>query len=136
MDLEEISRYAIQMAKLVRAEELLESLQEASRPGSAVINGMPSAAVVKDKVGNLIIVIADLTERIAYLKRDIQREKRKLDKFIDNINDLPIRMAFRLKYVRDLTWAQTADILGGNYTEDSIKAAAYRYLSSCVNDVS
>jgi len=134
MNLKEISRYATLMARLVCAEELLESMKEASRPGSAVIDGMPNATVANDKIGNLIIAVDDLTERIAYLKKDIKKEKRKLDRFINSINNLPIRAAFRLKFVGDMTWAQTAKTLGGNYTEDSIKSAAYRYLSSCATD--
>jgi DNA-directed RNA polymerase specialized sigma24 family protein len=128
MNLQEASRYAVLAARLARAEELLESMQEASRPGSAVIDRMPRAAEVKDKVGDLIVEIDDLKGQIEYLKRAVWRERRKLDKFIGSINEIHVRMAFRLKFVRDLTWAQTAEILGS--TEESIKAAAYRFLSS------
>ena len=121
MTLKEISRYTELRTRLLRAEEMLESLREASRPGSAIIGGTQGVTEAKDKVGNFIIEIADLTERIKYLKKKMGQEKKRLDKFIDKVVDERIRMAFRLKFVHDLTQLQTAETLGENYTADKLK---------------
>ena len=129
MTLEQISRYVKLIARLESAEELLKSLQKAVRPGSQVINGMPKAPTVKDKIGKLITEIDDLKARIEYLKREIKREGRKINEFIERIHSESLRVAFRMKYLRGLTWAQIAEILGESYTEESVRMAAYRYLS-------
>jgi len=129
MKLRQMSQYAALMARLAHAEELLESLQNASRPGVAVNNGMPRSSEVKDKVGNLIVEIADLKERIAYLKREMEREKKKLHGFIDKVPDERTRTALRLKFMYNITWGQTAEIMGASYTEESVKKLCYKYLS-------
>jgi len=129
MTLEEISKYVKLIARLERAEELLKSLQEAVRPGSQVISGMPKSPTVKDKVGNLVTEIDDLTNRIEYLKREIKREGIKLNEFIEGIHSETLRVIFRMKYYRGLTWPQIAELLGDNYSEESVKSAVYRYLT-------
>ena len=126
MTIKELSCYYSLVARLSRAEELLESLEEASLPGSIPIDGMPQSTEVKNRVGDLIVEIEDLIERIKYLKREIKREKKKLEKFIDRIHDERIRMAFRLKYIHGLTWAHTADILGNK--AETIKKLCYKYI--------
>ena len=130
MTLHEISYFHALMCRLERAEELLESLQNASRPGSVVMNGLPRTANAKDKVGNIIVEIEDLKERIEFLKRELKREREKLHEFIDGISDERVRIALRLKYMCDLTWVQTADIMGDRYTDEIIKKLCYKYLST------
>jgi len=135
MTLREIKRYATLVARLSRAEEILESIQNASRPGSATSSSTRiNATKDKDKVGNLLAEIEDLQDRIAYLKREIDKEKRKLNKFIDKIVDERVRMALRLKYFRDITWWQVADILGENYNEEGVKKLCYKYLEDAVTE--
>ena len=129
LTLREISRYSVLRSRLDRAEELLLSLREAARPGSSIIDNMPRAPGIKDKVGNLAAEIADLTERIKYLKEEMLQEEEHLTVFINSVDDERLRTIFRLKFLRDLTWMQTTEILGDNYTEEAVKAIAYRYLS-------
>ena len=107
-------------------------MENASRPGSTVLDkgGGARPSDCKDRVGNFLSEIDDLKERIEYLKREIQREKKKLHAFIDGVNDERIRMALRLKYLHDLTWVQTAEILGDSYTDESIKKLCYKYIST------
>ena len=130
MTLEEISKYTKLIARLESAEEILKSLQEAVRPGSQVISGMPKSLTVKDKVGNLVVEIDDLKNRIVFLKKEIRREGKKLSEFIEEIHSETLRVIFRMKYFRGLSWMQIAEILGESYTEESVKMVAYRYLSS------
>ena len=128
MTLQEISRYSVLRGRLERAEELLTSLREAARPGALVIDGMPHAPGVKDKVGNLATEIADLTERIKYLREELRQSEKQINKFITSVDDERLRMAFRLKFMRDLTWMQTAEIMGEKYNEEGVRKLCYRYL--------
>jgi len=133
MTLKQISRYATLLARLERAEELLLSLQEAVKPGAQTINdkmtyGVSKPSDVKNKVGNLIVEIEDLKERIKYLKGEITREKRKVLKFIDNIHDDRVRVALRYKFISGATWWQVAEVFGGQYDDEKVKKLCYNYL--------
>ena len=131
MTLKQLSRCSVLRCRLLRAEELLLSLREAVRPKAPVIDGMPHVPGIKDKIGNLAAEIADLSKRIDSLKVELRQEELVLSGYIEAIDDERLRMIFRLKFLRDLTWEQTADVLGDNYTEESVKRLIYRYLAVC-----
>ena len=126
--MQELSQYTALTARLEIAEKLLQSLQAAVRPESQVIADIPYSAVVKSKISDLAAEINDLKARIEYLKREIKREGERLNEFIERIDSESLKAVFRLKYVRNLTWAQIAEIIG--YTEANTKAKTYRYIRS------
>ena len=126
-------RYLKLTYRLEKAEELLESLQEASNPKTPtadanLIYGSSRTSAVKDGIGNLITEIEDVKERIAYLKREVAREERTLKIYIENIHDESLRIAFRLKYLKGVPWAQIADIMGSRYTMEKLKKDIYYYM--------
>jgi len=128
MNLRELSSYSDLAQKLARAEGLLRSMREASKPASTVIDGMPRAADVKEKVENLAIEMADLEASIARLKSDACRERRRAEKFIADVPDERARVALRLKYLRGLTWEQAAELMGNKYSAEGIKKMCYKAL--------
>jgi len=91
---------------------------------------MPHAPGVRDKVGDLAVEIADMTERIRYLKEEIDRAEAAVTEFVESIENDQTRMIFRLRFLRCLTWGEVAAVIGGRNTEDGVKSACYRYLSS------
>lgn len=91
---------------------------------------MPHAPGVRDKVGDLAAEIADMTERIRYLKEEIGRAEAAVTEFVESIENDQTRMIFRLRFLRCLTWGEVAAVIGGRNTEDGVKSACYRYLSS------
>ena len=130
MTVKGLSRYRELMVRLDNAQELLQSLQNASRPAAAVIDGMPRGQSTKDQVGKLVAAIADLTERIEYLKRQLAQERKKVYKFIDGVPDERVRTALRLKYITGFTWEQVAGIFGEKYTMEYIKKICYRCIDN------
>lgn len=94
------------------------------------MSGMPHAPGVRDKVGDLAVEIADMTERIRYLKEEINRAEAAVTEFVESIENDQTRMIFRLRFLRCLTWGEVAAVIGGRNTEDGVKSACYRYLSS------
>lgn len=130
MTLQELSQHFKLRERLARDEEILESLQAAACPGAQVLTGMPHTPGVKDKVGDLAIEIADMKERIRYLKEEIAKEEANVTAFISSIEDIYTRTIFRLRFLRCLTWGEVAHVIGGKNTEDGVKSTCYRYLSS------
>lgn len=135
LTLEELTRCFQLRERLARDEEMLQSLRDAAFPGSQKLDGMPHAPGVKDKVGDLAIEIADLEAQMRYLNKEIKRTERQVSRFIHAIPDEHIRLVFRLRFLRGLTWAEVAAVIGGRNTEAAVKSTCYRYLENLQRDV-
>lgn len=131
MTLQELSQYSKLQERLNQAEETLHSLQSAAQPGAQNLTGMPHAQGIRDKVGDLAVEIADLKERIRFLREESQREKVKVAAFISTIENVQTRTVFRLRFIRCLTWGEVAAVIGGRNTEAGVKSLCYRYLETC-----
>lgn len=130
MTLQELSHHFKLRERLERDMDLLKSLEAAACPGAQVLTGMPHAPGVRDKVGDLAVEIADLKERIRYLENEIAVAEQEVARFITAIPDEQLRVIFRLRFLRGLTWGEVAAVVGGRNTEDGVKTSAYRYLNS------
>lgn len=129
MTLQRLNEHFELRIRLAKAQEMLESLRAAACPGVAVLTGMPHAPGVKDKVGDLAAEIADMDARIEYLEAEIKQDEREILEYIRAIDDDQLRLIFRLRFIRCLTWGEVASVIGGRNTEDAVKSACYRYLS-------
>lgn len=130
MTLQELSHHFKLRERLDRDKELLSSLEAAVAPGGQVLTGMPHTPGVRDKVGDLAVEIADMKERIRFLESEIAKEELQVEDFIRNIPDEQLRVVFRLRFLRGLTWGEVAGVVGGRNTEEGVKTSCYRYLSS------
>lgn len=129
MTLQRLNEHFELRIRLAKAQEMLESLRAAACPGAAVLTGMPHSPGVKDKVGDLAAEIADTDARIEYLEAEIKQDEREILEYIRAIDDDQLRLIFRLRFIRCLTWGEVASVIGGRNTEDAVKSACYRYLS-------
>lgn len=128
MTLQELSRYYKLRVRIEEDKEVLASLRGKAVPASPSLSGMPHAPGVGDKVGDLAVEIADVEKSICKLEEKADAEKHKLLELINTIDDSWIRTLFRLRFVRCLTWAEVAAVVGGRNTEGSVKTTCYRYL--------
>lgn len=128
MTLQELSQHFKLREQLARDEELLKSLEAAAYPGAHVLTGMPHTPGVSDKVGYLAAEIADMKEQIRILSEEIAQDEATVAAYIETIEDGQTRMIFRLRFLRCLTWAEVATVIGGKNTEEGVKTACYRYL--------
>ena len=62
--MQELSKYYNLLQRIHRAEEILAGLQSAAIPGAQVLNGMPHAPGVKDRLGDLAAEITDMQRLI------------------------------------------------------------------------
>ena len=130
MTLQELSQHYERKEKLRRDEDILMSLRAAAVPGAQALTGMPHSPGIKDKVGNLAVEIVDMETRVQDLMREVEQEEKRISAFIDSIRDEQTRMIFRLRFIRGLLWREVAEVVGGQNTEQSVKAICYRYLAS------
>ncbi len=128
LNLKELNRHFVLRERLVRAKDMLASLQAAACPGAQVLTGMPHAPGVSDKVGDLAVEIADMENSISALLCEIAQQESEINSFISTIENDQTRMIFRLRFLRCLTWGEVADVIGGRNTEGSVQKICYRYL--------
>lgn len=129
MTLKEISRYFHMNEAIEKNREVLNSLRQKVAPSSPQLNGMPHAPGISDNTSRLAIEIADLDARIEYLEKQAEVERNKAVVFCDTIQDARMYMIFRLRFVRCMTWAEIADLLGDYYTEAGVSRMVYNYLA-------
>lgn len=115
MTLQELSRYYKLQKQLERNREILASLEEAVHPGAQLLTGMPHAAGVKDKVGDLAAEIVDMQTEIQRLENELLSAEKEVSAYINTISESQTRMIFRLRFLRCLTWGRwlpsSADII-------------------------
>ncbi|MCI6209907.1 MAG: hypothetical protein MR633_02110 [Faecalibacterium prausnitzii] len=129
MTLTEISRYFHLNETIQKNREALKFLREQAEPAAPSLNGMPHVSGVKDSTGRLAVEIADMDARITYLEEQAEQERDKAVAFCATIQDARLYLIFRLRFVRCLTWAEVADLLGDYYTEEGVCRMAYNYLA-------
>lgn len=129
MTLQELNQYFRLLEQFNKACGLLDSLEGSVAPGSPVLNGLPGAPGYGDNVGKLAVEITDMRARVEFLRSEVERKRREIEHYISSIPEDHIRLIFRLRFLRGLTWGEVAAIIGGGNTENSVKKICYRHLS-------
>ena len=102
----------------------------AATSGVGTLSGMPHGSGVGDKTGDTAIRLVGIDDLIEKRIRKLEKEQRKLLRFIDGIDDSQTRLIIELRFYDLLTWDEVALRIGGNNTEDSVKKRCYRYLQN------
>ena len=126
---QQLSHHVELKKRLAAALELLASLECAATPATPRLDGMPHAPGYQDHVGELAAEIADVKTEIGRLEAEIARSEDSILAYIATIEDIQIRMIFRLRFVRGMSWKDVAAAVGGGNTEGSVKKACYRYIA-------
>ena len=93
---------------------------------------MPSGNGVTDKLSKCAVEIADLKVLIDLNLKKCFYELKKLNRYIDSIEDSRLRMIMKLRYVNGLSWRQIAFSIGGGNTEDGVRKVHDRFLKKSV----
>ena len=127
LDLSELNRHLDLIQKLQRVQELHQTV-EAKCLGAQALTGMPHGTGVSDKVGALAAELADLSSRMDYLKKEVEKSAKPIEEYINSIDDDRTRLIFRFRFLYGLAWCEVADLMGPGTSEDAVKSAAYRRL--------
>ncbi len=130
MTLDELNEHRDLRAELRRAEEMLENLRAAASPASPALTGMPRGSGYSDKVGDLAVEIAEMEDQVNLLRARIADSEEAVMAFIRSVGDIQLRLIFRLRFIRCLSWGEVAGLVGVHNTEVTVKSSCYRYLNS------
>lgn len=110
--------------RILRKIEHIESLAEKTTPS---LSGMPHGSGTVDKVGDCVVLMDELKQKLKEIRLKIASEEKSLENLLDSIDDCIVSQALKLKYVDQLSWSATAKHIGGN-SGDSVRKACERYL--------
>lgn len=130
MTVKEMSQLYYLNREIEHLQHQLEELECLAEGTTQAITGMPHGSGTSDKVGRYAVRIADLRSMIDDRKARCWDELRRLNAYIDGVEDSLTRQILSLRYVNGLNWQQVADNVGGANTEGSVKQLAYRYLKA------
>ena len=89
----------------------LAELEAAATSSTSKITGMPHAACVSDKTA-ISAEIADVKDIIKMKLRLCKIEYKRLNRYINTIDDSYIRQIFRFRYIERLSWQAIAFRIG------------------------
>ena len=122
---------ALQIYYLSKEVEALQArLNEMRSRGlkSPKLDGMPRApGGVGDPVATQAVREADLEKKIMKLLKRIQRKRREIFEYIENVDDSLLRMIIIFRCVDLCTWDEVASNIGGPVTPDSARMAFNRH---------
>ena len=93
-----------------------------------IIAGVPMTRSAKSVPEWYTAGIAELIKLIAAKRRRCVRERDRLERYIDGIEDSLTRMIFTLRFVKGLSWLQTSFQIGGANSDVNIRQICYRHL--------
>lgn len=111
-----------------RIEDIRKKMYRASSPN---LSGLP-AHRDKDRLERLMDEINDIEAIIAKRIADNIDEIKKLENYINSIENCYLRQLFKLHYAMGYSWNQVAYKIGGT-TPDSVRVACHRYIKSNSN---
>lgn len=110
----------------------LEELESVLQGKSAKIIGMPLNLNLQEEMVNCKSDIADLRKLISINIERCWYELKKINKFIDSVEDSKMRQILRLRYINGLTWQQIAFSIG-EYDESYPRQKHNAFLKSTEN---
>ena len=128
MTLKELSQLYYLNREIEMDQRRLRELESKALPGAQVVTGVSHGSGTADIVGRYAAEIADLRSIIEAKHQQCLCERRRLERYIADIDDSFLRQIFTYRFVSGLPWGQVAACIGGGNTADSVRVACYRYI--------
>jgi hypothetical protein len=128
MTFKELSQLYWLNREIERDKKLLEELDVEPGYTPRNITGVPGTQSVADMTSKYATEIADLSEVIEINKRRCFRERNRLTRYINSVDDSRLRDILFLRFVSGLSWRQVAASIGGGNTAESVRKACKRLM--------
>jgi hypothetical protein len=78
------------------------------------ITGMPKETDIKDVVGDSVVEVLDLKKLLKEKEKKCFEELKKINIYINSVDDSQMRLILALRYINRLSWQQIAFSIGIN----------------------
>jgi len=124
----ELSQLYYLNREIVQIQSRLSELESLATSSTYKITGMPFVPGISDKVGRYVTEIADLKALLDLNLKKCFYELNRLNKYIESVEDVQMRMILCLRYVNGLSWQQVAASVGGGNSDKNIQMSVKRFL--------
>lgn len=98
----------------------IAKIRSGAESTTQTLSDMPAGGGISDKVGDAVVKIKVISDRIGALNR-------KLSSALDDLPKSLEAHCIVLKIKRRYSWVKIAQIIGGNNTADGVRMKVYRY---------
>ena len=134
MTLKELSQLYYLNREIEMDKRRLQELEAQAVSCTPNLTGMPHAPGVSDKVGRYAAEIVDLRGIIEAKHQQCLYERSRLERYISDIEDSYLRLAFTYRFINGLPWEQVAACIGGSNTADGVRMMCNRYIKATNDD--
>lgn len=103
----------------------LTELKEQSLIKSATVSDMPKGGERKDLLVEHTNDVLEIENMIRYSLAKLKRTRRKVEKFLDTVEDSETRLIIRLRCINNMTWDEIGAEMGMNRRTASRKFYGY-----------
>ena len=126
----ELSQLYYLNREIVQLQMRLEELEGLATSCTSHITGMPMVQGISDKIAKYAVEIADLKGILDLSLKRCFYELNRLNRYIESVKDVEVRLILSLRYVNGLGWNQVAASISPYATEDSIRMLHNRFLKN------
>lgn len=108
----------------------LSDMPKAHNVGSPIENKVLRAIQLENNIAKKRDAITDIRIIISTRQTLCLLERKRLEEYIDGIDDSLTRQIFTLRFVNGLTWDQVAESIGYENGGESVRVTCYRYLKT------
>ena len=134
MTLKELSQLYYLNREIEMDKRRLQELEAQAVSCTPNLTGMLHAPGVSDKVGRYAAEIVDLRGIIEAKHQLCLYERSRLERYISDIEDSYLRLAFTYRFINGLPWEQVAACIGGSNTADGVRMMCNRYIKATNDD--
>lgn len=135
MTKQELSHHGELKKQLSICREYAATLEAAARPGAQRLTGLPRVPGFRDKVGDLVVRIADTRAKVTRLERELYRSEAAITAYVATIPDSRTRIILQLRFVRGMGWKEIARFIGGGTTAACVERWARRFLAQISHSI-
>ena len=128
MDKKDLKQIFYLNKELKMWQDELQRLRDQMEGRGKWIDGMPRGTSVGDPVGNLATEIANCRMMISCKEFEIQIQRNRVIKYIDNIDDSILRQIVFYRCISCMGWGEVATSIGGRTTAASARMMFNRHL--------
>lgn len=130
MTKKELSRYYYLEKEIRHDREEIEELNAKLTHITQVLSDAPKGSPQRDKIDKIIDELAERDNLLHVKIINAEKERNRILRYINDIDDSLIRLIIQYRYLNLLTWVKVAYFVGGNNSPDSVRMLSDRYILS------
>jgi hypothetical protein len=128
MTKKELSQLYYLNREIEEQQRRLQEIEDLATSCTSYMTGMPRVSGINDKISKYAAEIADLKCLLDLNLKKCFYELNRLNRYIESLEDVEMRMILTFRYINGLPWEQVAMNISPYASGDSVRKAHDRFL--------